>query len=68
MWTEKNKKKKKSKLSAEILGLLAAALAVSLFFFAFLNLFTQDIATTYLLEKNIELTEIQNMTMTRIPR
>lgn len=64
MWTEKNKKKKKSKLSAEILGLLAAALAVSLFFFAFLNLFTQDIATTYLLEKNIELTEIQNMTMT----
>lgn len=57
------KRKNAKKLSREIVGLLCITAAIALFFFCFLYLTANAIATTYHLEKNIVLTEGQLLTL-----
>lgn len=57
------KRKNAKKLSREIMGLLCITAAIALFFFGFLYLTANAIATTYHLEKNIVLTEGQLLTL-----
>lgn len=59
--TERTKKRRR--LSHEILGLLAAALAVSLFLYEFLSLTALVIAGNYLELNNLTLTEDQGITL-----
>lgn len=57
------KKKYPKKLSKEIMGRLLITAAIALFFFGFLYLTANAIATTYLLENDILLTEGQRLTL-----
>ena len=51
------KRRNTPKLSREIMGLLCITAAIALFFFGFLYLTANAIASTYLLENDILLTE-----------
>ena len=57
------KRRNTPKLSREIMGLLCITAAIALFFFGFLYLTANAIASTYLLENDILLTEGQLLTL-----
>ena len=57
------KKRYPKKLSKEIMGRLLITAAIALFFFGFLYLTANAIATTYLMENSIVLTEGQRLTL-----
>ena len=57
------KRRNTPKLSREIMGLLCITAAIALFFFGFLHLTANAIASTYLLENDILLTEGQLLTL-----
>lgn len=57
------KKKKRRKLSHEILGLLAVSVAISLFLFEFLHITATSIANAYFEYQDLTLTYAQEMTV-----